>query len=839
MNYKDKILFILFLFSVFLLAVIKIENSDAWTHLSIGREIFRLKGLPQTELFTYPMSGKPFAHSSWLFSLLLYVSYYFLNIYGVIILKAAVITALFYILTRDSLQPYKNYIIAICVMTVIVIMVRPRFAERPDIFLMVFLSFSVYSLNAFLYENKKYIYLLPLVHLVWANMHPSITLMFIPFISFIAGGMLQIFLNKRGLRFQGIPESAESREQGTKIIIMAFVFLASLALSLASPYSLGQYTAGAVFAKKQAKDALDTMSAAGVGQQINIIELQRPRWGFIKWPYLISLAAAVAFVLNWIAVYYSRSAGRNKEYPSPIHFFLVVPFIALSFTAMRFVPLLGIIAGPVMARNLSGILKNTEGRNLDPSRILRSRAAAGIIAVWVVLYSTLALSGVAPFGDSRKQFGFGINYDSVPEGALRYMDKRNITGRMFNTFHWGQYITWRDFPKRSAIADGRFSLANDLLEKVSIAQFDPSARDELEKIYGFESVLIEYPLFNPYEAGGGTQAGSFLSGFQWALVYWDDQSLLYLKRGGRYDPVINEDEYKLIKPADDTYDGIVARLHDEDYSSGIIRELKRNAAETGSSKGYAFLGLIYNETGFYKEAIDAFSRVRDFQPASHLRQAYIGIAYAHDKLGNPDGAIGYLKKALAIEEDATLFYYTGMEYIQKGDRKAAIKYFKKALTLNKDFTSIYPLLIGLYRELDMKDEAAKTAAAYKKAETASGGEEYFRKGVNAYMEKNFALAEEEFKKSIEADPFNPAPYSNLGYIYYETEKLEPAYEYHKKALAIDRNFSNSRYGLALIYKKWGDLELAKREWEEYLRLEPAGPYAQKAREDIEAISGKQ
>lgn len=739
---KDKSLFIIFLFSVFLLSVIKIENSDAWTHLSIGREIFNLRGLPGSEPFTYPMLGKPFASPSWLFGLVFYMAYQLFNIYGVIALKAIAVTAAFYILTKDSLQPYRNYIIAIGVMTVVVIMARPRFVERPDIFIMVFLSFSVYSLNAFFYENKKYIYLLPFVHLAWANMHPSINLMFIPFVAFIAGGMLQAFLN--GKRAEGL-------EQRAKIKTIAFIFLASFALSLVNPYFISQYTAGSDFitslAAKQAENAL----TAGGGQGINIIELQRPRWQIIKWPYLMSLAVLLSFVLNWAGVYYSRSTGTDKKYPSLIHLFLVLPFIILSFTAMRFIPMLGIITGPVLARNLSGIFEAMGTKRQWLLRVFRTRTAAALTAVWIVLYTALALAGVTPFGDSRKQFGFGINYDLAPEGALRYMDKRNITGRIFNLFHWGQYITWRDFPKRTVFADGRFFLPGDLLEKANIAQSDVFMLDELAGAYGFESVLIGYPLINPHGKAPQLQAHKFFSHPNWSLVYWDDQSMLYLKKGGMYDSVIMEDEYRFIKPADEIYGGIIARLQDEDYRDGISTELKRNIKDTGSARGYAILGIIYNESGLYSEAVAMFSKVRRTDPFNFLPMAQKGLAYAKIRLG----------------------------------------------------------------------------------------EEHFRKGVRAYLEKSFDIAIQEFMKSIEANPGNPAAYSNLGYVYYETGKLDPAYENHRKAIDLDRNFANSYYGLALVYKKWGKAGSAKKQWEEYLRIEPEGAYAKKAREDIEALSGMQ
>ena len=35
----------------------------------------------------------------------------------------------------------------------------------------------------------------------------------------------------------------------------------------------------------------------------------------------------------------------------------------------------------------------------------------------------------------------------------------------------------------------------------------------------------------------------------WALVYWDDVALVYLRRGGSHTAVIERDGYRLVKPA--------------------------------------------------------------------------------------------------------------------------------------------------------------------------------------------------------------------------------------------------------------------------------------------------
>ena len=818
------IVIFLFLASVFLLALSKVADTDAWMHLSLGRLIWELKGLPSNEPFVYPSLDKPFAYNSWLFGLIYYLSYHAFNIYGVILLKAITITTAFYILLKDSLRPYKNHIVSIMVMTAVVVMSAHRFVERPDTFLMVFLSFSIFSLNAFVYNDKKYIYALPLTHMLWANSHASINLMFVPFLSFIVGGFLQRYLNKvvYGSQFtvHGEQSTVSHEMSASQLKTIALIFLASFIASLISPYFISQYGLGA-----------QVLASDWFKQEI--MELRPPTWESFKAPFIMAPVLILSLILSWVTAYRSRRVSPVSE-QHLIHLLLVVPFIYLSFTALRFVFLLGIVAGPVLARNLSAYLHDSELWN----RISRKRIALFVVAIWVVLYAALGLTAVEPFEQKGKEFGFGVNYSTIPEGALKYMDRRNITGRVFNLFQWGGYITWRDFPRRTVFVDPRGYIPTDLLEKMDLARRRASLLDELHLKYGFESILVGYPVFDKEaESEIHSESDVSMSHPGWALVYWDDLSLLYLRRDGRYADAVKEDEYRFIKPGNGIYSAR-SKLHDAAYRDNLIKELQRNITETGSSKAYAFLGFVYNEIRLYREAIDAFLKVRDSWLHSHIIDAYNGMAYAYDNLGYTDEALKYYKKSLDLNDHATISYNIGSLYLKKGDTREAKKYFEKALTINSNLLSIYPLLIGTYMELGMEDKVKKARQAYEKANTVKEGEEHFKSGLKAYLGKEYEAAIEEFKKSVKVNPANPASYSNLGYVYLDLNITDKAYEYQRKAIDIDPNFANAHYGLALIYKNLGDFKAARRHWEEYLRIEPAGYFSRKAKEEIEALRDK-
>src|SRR3989338_2307486 len=204
--FKKNLLIPFYLFIIFSLSLVCLVDTDAFTHLSLGREIFNHRGLPAKELFNYPSLDYAFSNSEWLFGLVLYIVYLLLNIKGVILLKAGIITLTFYILLKDSsyeppstLSPPikggeipsplagEGRVRGIAVLFVTALFMRYRFVERPDIALMLFLAFNIYSLNTFVQEGKPYLYFLPIVQGLWANIHPSVSLMAIPFIAFIAG----------------------------------------------------------------------------------------------------------------------------------------------------------------------------------------------------------------------------------------------------------------------------------------------------------------------------------------------------------------------------------------------------------------------------------------------------------------------------------------------------------------------------------------------------------------------------------------------------------------------------------------------------------------------------
>ena len=670
-----------FLFSVLILAVTKLRDPDIWTHLNMGRQIFNLKAIPGTEPFLYTATDNQFVYGSWLFGLMTYLVFHAFDFYGIIMLKALMIAAAFGILLRDSLRPHRNYVLAVCVMGLIVILVRERFVERPDTALMLFLSYSIFSLNAFLYDNnKKYLYTLPAAHFLWANLHSSITLMFVPFLAFIVGGMCGRYLERRGI-------GERTNLDNSRIAAIAVVFALSAGAALINPDGLSQFFFGWKFLSSDLLKMLVQELRPPVGVKLNLL-------------YITGFFIIISFLLN------------HKKI-QVIHFLLVVPFLYVPFTADRFFMLMPLVGGPVFIRNISNFLKTGGWEYL-----FRGKAAVFFTFVWVCLYSGLALAKVGPFGVTDMEWGFGVDYSLVSKGAVEYLDRRDITGRVLNEFGDGQYIIWRGYPSRTVFIDGRGIISPDLLEKAIIYRFNNAVLDDLSRSFGFETIVMRYPMDVVYQ---GMHDFRFTHP-QWALVYWDDVSMVFLKRGGHYEKVIRYDEYKFVKPDMSLYYFInmLSERRDDIVEQHIEDDLKRNVRETGSSLGKIFLGSLYAKRERYREASNSFAGVRHYLYRTHLYIANILAGQSAEQLGDLADALWYYEEALVIETDAATLIRTADLYLRLNRPKKAEKVCRKALQLDPKATEAYPLLIRAYEKMGSAKEAARIRNEFRALQIQSG-----------------------------------------------------------------------------------------------------------------------
>ncbi|MBI4349577.1 MAG: hypothetical protein HY553_22265 [Elusimicrobia bacterium] len=198
---------------------------------------------------------------------------------------------------------------------------------------------------------------------------------------------------------------------------------------------------------------------------------------------------------------------------------------ALSVVRPAAAPLYLLAAGPLVTAGLGHFLEPVE-----PGR--RRFAALGALLGLMLLSYVVHVS--LPRGRVK-----GFTSRQTAEGALEFLEANRIGGRMFNDLASGAYLVWRAAPERPVFVDPRPGLYDaGVLED---ARAWPSLWPTLASTYRFDYAVIE-------NAGAGYPARAIDADRGWALAYFDDASLVYLRKAGPNDRVLKHGSFRCLRP---------------------------------------------------------------------------------------------------------------------------------------------------------------------------------------------------------------------------------------------------------------------------------------------------
>lgn len=108
-------------------------------------------------------------------------------------------------------------------------------------------------------------------------------------------------------------------------------------------------------------------------------------------------------------------------------------------------------------------------------------------------------------------------------------------------------------------------------------------------------------------------------------------------------------------------------------------------------------------------------------------------------------------------------------------------------------------------------------------------------GTIFYNRRDFARAEEMYRRATEADPNYALAFFDLGNVLDEMQRLSDAIDAYQKAITLVPGYADAHYNLALAFERQGERRRALRHWTSYVRLDPIGPWAAHARAQARKI----
>jgi tetratricopeptide (TPR) repeat protein len=102
-----------------------------------------------------------------------------------------------------------------------------------------------------------------------------------------------------------------------------------------------------------------------------------------------------------------------------------------------------------------------------------------------------------------------------------------------------------------------------------------------------------------------------------------------------------------------------------------------------------------------------------------------------------------------------------------------------------------------------------------------------------YGRRELNRARQLLERAVQLDPNNHTIYYNLGNCYDEMAELQKALQAYQKSIELHAAYEPVLFNLALVYERLGLVGKAKILWRKYLEVDPAGEWAEIAREHLQ------
>lgn len=489
-----------------------IGDYDFFWHLKRGEVTFTTGAINAPDSFSYTYEGKPQYGGEWLADLIFFASYKAGGFYGVNALKAVLLIATFFLLfgallsmrprppgedlSDDGGKEAAWFFASVITLVIVLFAIRFRLYARPFLFSYLFVAAFLYVISRYAKNrDSKLLYLLPALELLWANTSKGAFYGPVLFLLFAASE----FLERRPSR------------------ALVYAWVAVFAASFVSPAAHGLY--------------LMPFKITAIDKDYFVGEHQ-PLSAGLLWGYGFRYTALYQLLVLGSAAYFVIFRGYRSVY----HILLFIMFFLPSVKMIRMVDFFSLAASVFFIRPASALTCAL----FSPARVGRGALAAGFSAGLVVL-AVLSVTVGKTYSP-----GVGIKGNTFPEGALAFLDRTGNSGPVFNSYPLGGYIIWRS-PERKVFIDGRgvhYLYSVDFFNHYVKVIKDYDTWLEAEKKWGFTTAVIEYDT-------KGDQRHFPLhlrANEDWALVYWDTHSAVYLKRTDANRPVIDRYEYRVAKP---------------------------------------------------------------------------------------------------------------------------------------------------------------------------------------------------------------------------------------------------------------------------------------------------
>lgn len=716
-----------------------IGNGDLWWHLAAGEEVLQRGPFATEDTFTftvqpeYPEFHRPWMNHVWLADAILYSVHAGLGAPGLVFFRAALVIGVFAVMLSFTMTAGVPLSLGSLVLLMACFISYGRFTVRPHLFSYALLVATVVLLMRFRDTDRRiFLYVLPPMMLLWANLH----------LGFFAGLMVFALIFLGDFLQQAFPQIGKVKKPLIHDWRFALgIFALCVVATFLTPHPIGTYLT--LFETEQ-KTLLQATTMEWYSP-LNIAMREAP---FFIW-YMLWLALMITtyLLVSW----------RRFDFGGLLASF---GFCFLSLYAHRFRVEFVLVSYFFITYNLANVREVILPRFAREHAFVKQLRVRNFWPVAVVLSLFLMQRHMELI-----RLGMGVRKD-YPKHVSAFLDANKIDGPIFNSIDLGGALVWESEGEREVFIDGR-NFSPELYRVYTEVLTGGYSYDDLREKYGVEAFVLRFPMHN--ETATAQLHRRLWSDYDYGLVYADDDSLVYLYKGEQYEQVVFAHQFYEYNPA--TFDPRLPQPP-ETWES-LTAELKRaHKAAPELLLVATHFAEIAPEIGKAQDAEEMLKQV--LQRAPNDIDLLLDLAYLCAETQRPDEALRILEGLPGRAKRRPKYWVTeGTALLQKLENDQARDAFERALEIDPEYVYAYQPLVRLYQGSGDVDKATELATRMTR-KLPSLGESFYVRGLVYHDQGDCDAARDYYETALERGNPPPLLYRDAGRCFMAQSDVESA-----------------------------------------------------------------
>jgi|GEM_PF-747857 len=492
---KSRLHLYLVLFVIVVLAgfatLFQLWEQDINWQIKAGNEILKSFTLQKTEHWSYTVNGTPWFNFQWLATIVIATVYQFFKIEGLIFFRALLLVSLLGLLLATIKKYTRDHFLKVSILFLpfFYSAIVPRIQMRPEFFVIVMnaLLILIWQLDK---SHRFKIGLSSLIILISTNIHPGV----VPF----------LLLNVAAFLFQ---LSLTTKQKA------GYFFLVTLCFFI-TPYASGLPS----FLLRHLNYEANTFMPNPEYFPLSLEDFRLEDNSLFVWSWLILTAV---FFIGWFQ-------KKSRDIFTLIVFILLT---LLCFKAPRAIPFALLFAFPTIISGLT---------NFSQKPFIQKHHYA--VLIFCIFWEVLQIK------TTPSPLGLTVYNEELPQTTLQFIKTHHPQGNILHAPFYGDFLL-KELPDYPVFFDSR-EIPYDSLQKDIRAMFErPDRMMVVLQKYKVQTLLLPMNfIFSPPLLQGISRRESFFKPAEWAVVAFDQSSMLLLKRIPEHQKLIAQFEYKYALP---------------------------------------------------------------------------------------------------------------------------------------------------------------------------------------------------------------------------------------------------------------------------------------------------